>query len=160
MFRTAAIAVLSFSLAGLPAIAADRDTEGRTKASRADAPPRSGLAAEADRSRPPVTVGDQPRPKALPALYTSLAALQAFDAYSTTKGMPIGAREMNPLMRGAAGNPAAFWALKAGATILPMMAAERMWKQHRVRAVVVMALANGLAAAIAANNAKVLGRQK
>jgi len=164
MFRTAAIVVLSFSLSGLPAFAADKDAQGRTTlrpTSKADAASGAALAGDVDWSLPPVNFGgSQARPRVLPALYTSLAALQAFDAYSTTKGVPLGAREANPLMRGAASKPAVFWALKAGTTVLPMMAAERMWKKNRVGAVVVMALANGLAVAVAANNAKVLGRQK
>lgn len=161
MFRTAAVAVLSFSLSALPAFAADRDAEGRATASSADVASSAGLAGETDWSLAPVHFDvEQTRPTALPVLFASLAALQAFDGYSTTKGIARGAREMNPLARAAAGRPAVFWALKAGTTVLPMMAAERMWKKNRVGAIVMMALANGVAVAVAANNAKVLGRQK
>ena len=68
---------------------------------------------------------------------------------------------MNPLVRAArASQPALFWALKAATTVMPMMAAERMWKKNRVGAVVLMALSNGLAVAFAANNAKVLAGRK
>lgn len=161
MFRTAAVAIVTFSLSGLPAFAADRDAEARSAATTTAATSTPALAGDVDWSLPPVQFNrGTSRPATLPALYVSLAALNAFDAYSTLKGVPRGAHEMNPLVRSAAGKPAAFWALKAGTTVLPMMAAERMWKKNRVGAVVMMAVANGVAIAVAANNAKVLRNQR
>ena len=161
MFRTAAIAVLSLSLSGLPAFAADGDAERRGAESSADAATGAALAGDVDWSLAPVRLGGaKARPAVLPSLFVSLAGLHALDAYSTSRGLAKGAREANPLMQGAAKNSAMFWAIKAGTSVLPMLAAERMWKKNRVGAVVVMALANGVAVAVAANNAKVLGRQR
>jgi len=152
MVRVAAIVVLSVSLAGIPALAAEADN-GQPAAAGAAIP--AGAAA---RLAPP-RIGPTPRPAALPALYVSLAALQIFDGVSTARGLALGAREANPLMAGASDHPIAFWATKAAATAVPMVLAERMWKRHRAGAIIVMALANGVVAAVAANNARVLARQ-
>jgi len=158
MFRTAAIILLSVSLSGVSAFAADRNgadaaaRSGATTTTGADAP----LAGDVDWSLPPVQFGPAKRPAALPMLYASLAALQIYDAASTLRGVPNGARETNPLMRGVVGSPAKFFVLKAATTAVPMMIAERMWHRNRVGAIVVMALANGVLAAVAANNARVL----
>ncbi|SRR5712691_7102493 len=162
MFRSAAIVILSLSLSGLPAHAAAADNGKPPAASAAENRPSApSLGGDVDWSLPPVQFGPSPskRPSALPALYVSLAALQAFDAYSTRQGLGRGAQEANPLMRGVAGNPAALWALKAATAAVPMILAERMWRRDRVGAIVVMALANGVVAAVAANNARVLHRQ-
>lgn len=99
------------------------------------------------------------RPMLLPTLYAGSALLQGYDAYSTLSALKAGATEANPLMKGITKSPVAFIALKAGMTTVSIMAAERMWKDnHRVRAIVVMAVSNGMMAMVARHNAGVLNR--
>jgi hypothetical protein len=86
----------------------------------------------------------------------SLAALQAFDAYSTVRGLSRGAQEGNPLMQHVAGNTVGFLALKAATTAVPMILAERMWKHNKVGAIALMVAANGVAAVVGVNNAQAL----
>lgn len=161
MFRTATAAILSLSLSGVPVWAAERDADSRATESKADAVTDAGAVPDVDWSLAPVRFGSAPaRSRTLVGLQVSLAGLQAFDAYSTLRGLASGAREANPLVRGTAKNPALFWTLKAATTAVPMVVAQRMWKKNRVGAVVVMALANSMAVAVAANNARVIGRQK
>jgi len=93
------------------------------------------------------------RPAALPAMYASLGALQALDIYSTRRAMQTSrAYEVNPLMRGVAGNSAAMLGVKAAATAATIFFTERAWKKNRKSAVVAMVIANGLNAAVAARN--------
>lgn len=97
------------------------------------------------------------RPQALPGLYVSFAALQGYDIYSTRQALANGAREANPLMKGVVGNPAAFWALKAGVTAGTIVAAERLWKNNnKAAAIAVMVASNGIAAIAASKNAHTL----
>jgi len=106
-----------------------------------------------------VTAPPPARPQALPALYVSLAALQAYDGYSTVRGVAAGARETNPLVGGLAGQPVAFWTLKAASTAFSVFLAEQYWRDgHRTKAVVTMVAANALMAAVAARNAEILRR--
>jgi uncharacterized protein DUF5658 len=158
MFRTAAIAILTFSLSSLPTFAADNDAERSIGTASAEAAATGTLmAGDVDWSMKPVQVGGgMKRPAALAGLYVSLAGLQVYDAMSTARGMKQGAREANPLMQGAVNNSAMFWSIKAATTALPMVMAERMWKRNKVGAVVMMAVANSVAATVAANNARVL----
>jgi hypothetical protein len=145
MFPRAAVVPVMlafFCLTGRPALAADGDQDAPTV--------RQPLQLELTMSRPP------DRPAALPALYLGLAATQVFDVYSTQHGLARGAREANPLMRGGA----AFWTMKAVGSAVPIVLAERMWKRNKVGAIVTMVLANGVMAAVAANNARVLGHQR
>jgi hypothetical protein len=100
------------------------------------------------------------RPVALPTLYASLAALQMFDIYSTQRAMGRGATEVNPVMQNVVGNRAMFWSVKAAATAGPMMAAERLWKHNKVAAIALMAVSNGVMAAVAAHNSSVLRQQR
>jgi hypothetical protein len=100
---------------------------------------------------PPVVHGP-----ALPVLYGTLAALQAYDGWSTVKALRLGAVEANPALTSVASNPGAMLALKAGATTVSIYAAERMWRRHRhVEAVVTMVVVNGMMATVAAHNASV-----
>jgi hypothetical protein len=93
----------------------------------------------------------------LPSLYVSLAGLSAFDAYATVAGSSRGALEANPALRGAAGNPAVMWAVKGAATAGTILLAEQLWRKgYRGRAVFVTIVSNGIAAAVAAHNARVL----
>jgi hypothetical protein len=96
------------------------------------------------------------RPHALVPLYASFATLQALDYASTTRALAGGnAREANPVMSGVVGNRAAFVAIKAGATAGVILAGEKMWKKHRVAAVVFVAALNGAVAAVVARNYRV-----
>lgn len=92
------------------------------------------------------------RPAILPALYVTFAAMQAWDLYSTSAALKVGARESNPLAAAFAGTPGSMIALKAVSTASTIFFAERLWKSHRVAAVVVMTAINGATAAVALHN--------
>jgi hypothetical protein len=97
------------------------------------------------------------RGAALPVLYGSLAALQAYDAFATLRGVNAGRVEINPMMAGVSSSPAAMWAVKAGVTTAAIVASERLWRAHRrTQAIAVMAIANGVMAAVALHNASVM----
>jgi hypothetical protein len=97
------------------------------------------------------------RGAALPSLYVSLAALEMYDGYTTMTGVRHGAVEGNPVLGGAAANSPALWAIKGGAAVGVIFIAERLWRQHhRGQAVAVMLASNGIMAAVAARNARVL----
>jgi len=97
----------------------------------------------------------------LPSLYVGLIGLEAYDGYSTTRGLKHGAVESNTLLRRLAAHPSALWAVKGGAPSVSIYMAERLWRQnHRGRAVALMVITNGLMAAVALNNASVLQAQK
>ena len=99
------------------------------------------------------------RPLMLPSLYAGSALLQGYDAYSTLTALKNGGTEANPLMKSITKSPAAFIGLKAGMTVMSIMAAERMWKNdNRVGAVLTMVASNGLMAMVAMHNASVLSR--
>ena len=99
------------------------------------------------------------RPLVLPSLYAGSAFLQGYDAYSTLTALKNGGTEANPLMKGITKSPVAFIGLKAGVTMMSIMAAERMWKDNnRLGAVLTMVASNGFMAAVAAHNAAVLQR--
>ena len=98
------------------------------------------------------------RPKVLPALYASYAVLQAYDVYSTKQGLARGGREANPLMTGVVGSTSAFIAMKAVVGAGTVVAAERLWKTNKPAAIAVMVAANGVAAIVAARNARTLGQ--
>ena len=96
------------------------------------------------------------RPKTLPALYVSYAALQAFDVYSTKQALALGAHEANPLMQGVVGNTGAMIAVKAAVAVGTIVAAERLWKTNKAAAIGIMVASNGVAAIVAARNARTL----
>ena len=97
------------------------------------------------------------RPSALPAMYVSLAGLQAYDGYSTTRGVKNGATEANPLVGSLASQPAAFWTVKALSTVTTIYFAEQLWRQHkRGQAIMTMVVANAVMGAVAAHNMSVL----
>lgn len=99
------------------------------------------------------------RPALLPGLYATSAFLQGYDAYSTLTVLKSGGHEANPLMQSMTKSPATFVALKAGVTMAAIMSAERMWKDnHRVAAVAMMVVSNGMMAVVARHNAAVLQR--
>ena len=147
------------------AAAADRDASNTMEpalTSIVAAAPVALLAADLDWSLPMLrTAPPAERGSLLPAMYLGLATLNAYDAYSTNRALKSGAIEANPVMRGVAGNPAALWAVKGGVTALSIYAAERLWREnHRVAAIAVMAVTNGMMATVAAQNARVLQGQR
>ena len=104
-----------------------------------------------------INIPQATRPSALPALYVSLAGLQAYDGYSTTRGVRNGATEANPLVGGLAGQPAAFWTVKALSTVTTIYFAEQLWRQHkRGQAIMTMVVANAVMGAVAAHNMSVV----
>jgi len=155
MYRTVALVVLSLTVVSVSAYGADETTPSAATPTTPleETTPSVG---NVDWSLPPVEISAGPRPSVLPMLYVSFAALQGFDAYSTTAALARGAQEANPTMRGVAGNSAAVWAVKAASTAASIWFAERLWKTNRVGAVVTMVVVNGMMASVAARNASVL----
>src|SRR5688572_6378075 len=149
--------LLALMGANVPAQAAEPEAatpETRGRFEVAALPP---LAGDTDWSLTPVHLGGPRRGTLLPALYVSYAALNAFDAYSTTKGLKRGAVEGNLLMRGVAGQTATMWATKAGVTAGSIAVAERLWRADRKKAAIAtMLIANGMTGFVAARNASVL----
>ena len=96
------------------------------------------------------------RPAPLPAMYATLGGLQVLDAVSTYRIVQRGGTELNPVVEGAAGNAAAMLAVKALATAGTIYFTERAWKKHRRGAVILMAVVNGVAAAVVVHNLKKL----
>jgi len=159
MFRRIACALVALSLTSVVAYGAEasdpRDdlaTIGSTDVVKSMAP------ASVVTWHPPTRESQRARPAALPAFYASLAALQLFDGYSTTRALAGGAKEANPVMKGVVNKPVVFWSLKAAMAVAPALATERMWKTNKAGAIAVMVVSNGMMAAVAAHNAKVLNR--
>jgi len=101
------------------------------------------------------------RPLALPTLYAGSVFLQSYDVYSTLTALRNGGSEANPLMKAITKSPVAFIGLKAGVTMMSIMAAERMWKDdNRLGAVLTMVASNGFMAVVAAHNTAVLHRMQ
>jgi hypothetical protein len=164
MFRTSAATLILMLLTSVaPVTAADR--VGTTDDSATQTPIVAFLTVPPSNVNgllPPLYAQREPsRGAVLPALYVSLAGLNAFDAYSTSRGVSSGAAEANPTIRPFAGNRAALWAVKGGVTAATITIADRLWrKNRRVQAVAVMVVSNGLAAAVAARNVSVIRRQQ
>ena len=99
------------------------------------------------------------RPAGLVPLYASFAGLEALDIQSTYRALNTpGAREANPVARTMVGNPAALTALKLATTASFVLASEKMWKKHRVGALVFAAAGNAAMTAIVAHNYRIPGR--
>jgi hypothetical protein len=92
------------------------------------------------------------RPAALPALYATFGALQMADAYSTRRAVTAGAIEANPLMKAASGGTGTMFAVKAASAAGSIYLAERLWKKNRKGAVILMAVVNGITAAVVTKN--------
>ncbi len=92
------------------------------------------------------------RPAAMKVMYGTLAALQALDIYSTTRALNQGASEANPIVAPATGNQGAMLAVKAISTATTFYFAERAWKKNPKGSVILMAVINGLTAAVVAHN--------
>ena len=132
--------------------------------------PVSGFAADGQHPAAPLPaplpssrISIEPAPPArgtvVPALSISLAALQAYDVFSTTTALRNGGVESNPIMKGIAGNSLALTAVKAGTTTATIYLAHRLWRRHRrAQAIALMAITNGLMAGVALHNASVVRR--
>lgn len=92
------------------------------------------------------------RPVALVPLYATFAALEALDVDSTLRAVSRGGYEMNPVLSGVTGSPAALAALKAGTTAAALVATERLRRHHPKTAVILMIGLNSALAAVAAHN--------
>lgn len=109
----------------------------------------------------PGPVAPAARGFALPALYVSLVGLQAYDGYSTSRGLKNGAAESNAILGALATHPAALWAAKGGSALVSIYVAERLWRRHhRGQAIALMVASNGLMAAVAASNASIIRAQR
>ena len=160
MRRILTVAAMGLMLSASSVCAADE--EGAKSGAPAVAAAATSLAAKVDLAAS-LTLAAQfkapRRPLLLPGLYAGTAMLQGYDAYSTLTALKAGGTEANPVMRGVAKSPAAFVALKAGVTLASIMGAEQMWRDnHRVAAVAMMVVSNGMMAMVARHNASVLQR--
>jgi hypothetical protein len=112
-----------------------------------------GLTATVVRPVPvPAVVANVERPLVLPALYVALGATQVWDVYSTRSALRAGGREANPAAAAFSGNMGALMGMKAATTAATILFAERMWKKHRVAAIVMVAAINGATAAVSMHN--------
>ena len=98
------------------------------------------------------------RPASLIPLYVSFAAVQVLDLHSTYNGLERGGREANPLLGPVVESPAAFIAVKAGATAGTIYLAEKIWKRNRKAAIITMIGANIAYGVIASHNYSVARR--
>jgi uncharacterized protein DUF5658 len=112
-------------------------------------------AAMGNADQPAVAVAppaDAPRPAALAPLYVSFAALQVLDIHSTLRAPATGAREMNPVVSGLLGSPAALVAAKAGVAAGMIFVSEGVRKHHPRTALLTMFALNSAYAIIVAHN--------
>lgn len=124
-----------------------------------DAAPNSGNEAQAlvPALRLPTSPGSFVGATAFRSLHVGLALSQAYDVYSTTRALRLGAIEKNPLLQNTVGSRAAFIGLKVAMTAGPIYEAERLWRSHhRIGAIALMAASNGVMMAVAAHNASVM----
>ena len=98
------------------------------------------------------------RPASLIPLYVSFATVQVLDAHSTYSGLERGGREVNPLLGTVVNSPAAFVAVKAGATAGTIYLAEKIWKRNRKAAIITMIGANIAYGMIASHNYSIARR--
>ena len=92
------------------------------------------------------------RPAPLVPLYVAFVGLQALDVHSTFSALEGGAREANPMVRSALGNPAGLFLLKAGTAAGVVLVTEKLWPRNRTAAVITMIALNSAYATIAAHN--------
>ena len=146
---TAVIGVLFFFISLLSIAAPAASQENAQEPPPAQSPPPT--IANLTIVTPPAS-----RPAVLLPLYVGQAALQAYDGYTTIRGVRNGAQETNPLVGGLAKQPVAFWSIKIASTAVTIYYAERLWRQHHpTEAILLMVVADGAMAAIAARNASV-----
>jgi hypothetical protein len=89
------------------------------------------------------------RPPALVPLYLGFGALQGLDVHATTRAIDRGAGELNPLLRGIAGNPLALAAAKAAGSAAVICASERLWKKKKRKSAIAVMIAVNAATLVA-----------
>jgi hypothetical protein len=99
------------------------------------------------------------RPAALVPLYIAFVGLQALDVHSTFSALEGGAREANPMVRGALGSPAGLFLLKSGTAAGVVLITEKLWPRNRTAAVITMIALNSAYATIAAHNYRTAQRE-
>jgi len=93
------------------------------------------------------------RPKALPPLYFSFAALQVADIHTTLRALDNGAVEVNPLLKGIASSPVKLTVVKVAGTAALFTASEALWRKGRKKTAIVLMIAGnvGMAAVVYRN---------
>jgi hypothetical protein len=86
------------------------------------------------------------------SLYVGFGVLQGLDVHSTLTAVERGGREANPVMRALQGQPAGLVAVKAGATVGVVWAAEKLRRRNRIAALVLMGALNSAYAVVVASN--------
>jgi hypothetical protein len=152
--RTAGITLaILFTFTGVLNLSA-ADAPDQETGAPGSAPIAGAIAHAAKDAGPAVTLwtlSQRPkRPGMLPVLYGAYAGLQVMDVVSTRKALASGAQEANPVMQ--KGGMAATIGIKAASGVATVYVAEKMWKRHRVGAIVLMAAMNGVSAAVVARN--------
>ena len=144
MFRTISVAVLMMlTLLAVPARADEGSSFSAGTRPRAEGG-RRGV------GQTPRTVEIGRRPAALTPLYASLAALQLYDGFASMTGQTGSLGGPGGVTATTGGNVAALWAVKSATTVGTIVVADRLWKRkHRAEAIAVMAVTNGVMAAIA-----------
>lgn len=171
MRRPLVTVTLSALLAGVPTFAAAQQatTVGLAGAFAAadlatsDLAPAIAASTPTEEARPLPSVFEAPRTSqrtSLTALSVMSAALQGLDAYTTLSAVGRGAREANPVVRGAVGNPAVFMALKSSMTAATIYAAQRMWPRNKGAAIAMLAITNGVMGGVVAHNMSVLRQMR
>jgi hypothetical protein len=103
----------------------------------------------------PAALRSAQRPAALVPLYLSFGVAQFADVLSTRTSLQAGGVETNPAVGAFGSNTGAMLGFKAATTAGTIYAAEKLWKKNRMGAVVLMAVLNGVTAAVAAHNMQV-----
>ena len=150
------IGLMSVCLSSVPAIAADAN-DGKTSAEPTialTAGPSLMVASELPRGLRAELPRAMKRSSLLPAMYVAFGVVQAWDAYATSAALKAGAREFNPIAVPFAGDPVRMIGFKAATSAATVFFTERLGKQNRVAAVVVMAGINSGMAMVAARNAR------
>jgi hypothetical protein len=152
----AAVVVTMLCVCALPGRAAAQDSlEAPSLFVKMTAP------AGTDQRLPGPQASSDVRGSVLPSMYAGLIGLQAYDGYSTNRGLKNGASESNPILGPLTKHPAAVWAVKGGTAFASIYMAERLWRKHRRgQAIALMAVSNGVMAAVAVNNAAIIRRQR
>jgi hypothetical protein len=101
---------------------------------------------------PPVQLSNVERPVILPALYATLGGMQAWDIYTTTRALKVGAHEANATAASFSSHAGSLVGLKAATTVGTIFFAERMWKKNKVGAIVMLVAVNSATAAVSMHN--------
>jgi hypothetical protein len=135
-------------------VAADLgDGQGRAGAASVPAAAVAAPSAPAPVTRAAFDVEAPRRPAPLLPLYGTFVVLQGLDAHSTLDAVRRGtAVERNPVLQPFAENAGAVVAIKAATTAGTIFLAEKMWRRHPKRAVVLLTAINVAYAAIVAVN--------